>query len=408
LKSENVAYIPSVDHLRAFAATLVIFQHSVIWIGNMDEGLREPLYTTAGTPLGALAVEGHTGVALFMVLSGFIFTRICYGQAIIYPRFVLNRILRIYPLMFALFVVGCLVFPERADLKGLLGLIFIPASIGKAFGIWFVPEINPFTSLFWTIVPEFQFYLVFPLLLGLLVSRGVTSLGILIALAVVARALLWLNGYGARDIAYLTFFGRIDQFLLGMIAAVVYQGTRDRRSLILLCPIALAAMSVLLYFYGLAGGLRVEAGWKVIWPSVEGFVWAAFVIGYLKLAEGLPERLSRALAAIGTISFSIYLLHSFVISLVRRFGHIPFGFGPVEDALLNAIVIVLPLTIAISSVTYRLIELPFLRMRVRYLVRSSEREAWQQNASNVPSSAPDQSPMASDSVGLQRVPIGHK
>lgn len=47
--------------------------------------------------------EGYGGVSLFMVLSGFILTTICFGKEIDYRSFVFNRFLRIYPL-YILFV----------------------------------------------------------------------------------------------------------------------------------------------------------------------------------------------------------------------------------------------------------------------------------------------------------------
>ncbi|NYT60616.1 hypothetical protein H0A65_17000 [Alcaligenaceae bacterium] len=45
-----------------------------------------------------VANRGHTGVALFMVMSGFIFTVIAYGKDLDYAGFLRNRFIRIYPL----------------------------------------------------------------------------------------------------------------------------------------------------------------------------------------------------------------------------------------------------------------------------------------------------------------------
>ena len=59
----------------------------------------------SGNPLVSLVDEGHSGVALFMVVSGFIFTVIAGAREVHYGGFLRNRIIRIYPLfVFAVFL----------------------------------------------------------------------------------------------------------------------------------------------------------------------------------------------------------------------------------------------------------------------------------------------------------------
>ena len=54
----------------------------------------------AGTnPLTVVLFEGHTGVALFMVLSGYILASGTFGKDISYAGFLRNRFLRIFPLL---------------------------------------------------------------------------------------------------------------------------------------------------------------------------------------------------------------------------------------------------------------------------------------------------------------------
>jgi peptidoglycan/LPS O-acetylase OafA/YrhL len=376
MKSANSSYIPTVDHIRAFAATLVLFQHSHAFIGgrlafgpggSLDE-------VRAVTPLDAIVIEGHTGVSLFMVLSGFIFTHIAYGRKVRYAPFLLNRFLRIYPLVIAIFALAFVVkYPEVSPL-GFLAVLALPLQFTHPIDVWFVPAIYPFTSLFWTIAPEFQFYLLFPAILAALHRSGPTVLAIMIGGALLLRVLLVADGAPAQDLSYWTIFGRIDQFLIGMGAAILYRRWADRR-LEVLCLIVVAVMPFVLFGFNRTGGTVDQASWKVLWPDVEGLLWASFIIGYMQLGQRLPGWASRGLAAVGEVSFSMYLLHVAVIAAVMKLGPLSFGLEPGGAAAVNALVLVLPATIAVSWVTFRLIERPFLKLRVRYLEEGEAKES---------------------------------
>lgn len=371
MKSFNSAYIKGVDHLRAFAAVLVLFQHCYVRIGGrLEFGHGQELFgTVAATPLELLMAEGHTGVALFMVLSGFIFTHIAYDKKCHYGRFILNRILRIYPLMLAVFAAGALVRFSDVGKFDLLAVLAIPFQfkIERPIDLWAVPEhLYPFTTLFWTIAPEFKFYILFPLLLALLHRNGPVVLAALLVGAVILRLLLVAQWGDVHNLSYFTIFGRIDQFLIGMVAAVAYRSL-PARGVIYLCPLAGLVVLLLLFGYNRAGSLPVQANWKVLWPTAEGSAWAAFIIGYLRLAPRLPVMLSKVLVSVGEVSFSMYLLHVAVIAVVLRLGPPSFGLGPTGASFLNCLLFVLPGTIAVSWITFRLIERPFLSLRVRYL-----------------------------------------
>jgi peptidoglycan/LPS O-acetylase OafA/YrhL len=379
MKSINSSYIPAVDHMRALAAILVIFQHSHAYIGGrLAYGPGGNLANApASSPIDAVMTEGHTGVALFMVLSGFIFTHIAYGKHVRYGAFLLNRILRIYPLMIAVFTVGFLVLYPEIDPTGFLATIGIPFQIQFPVDLWFVPILYPFTSLYWTLAPEFQFYLLFPLILALVHRDGPVVLVVLIAGALLLRVLLVADGAPAQDLSYYSIFGRIDQFLIGMGAALAYRALTDRR-LPLLLWVSLAVLPLLLFAFNQVGSLKNQSEWKVLWPTLEALLWAGFVIGYMEESRRLPDWLSRGLASVGEVSFSMYLLHMAVIAAVFKLGLIPFHAGPVADAFLNGLLLVLPLTVAVSWITFRVIERPFLMLRVRYL------EGRQRGAGGVP------------------------
>jgi peptidoglycan/LPS O-acetylase OafA/YrhL len=72
MKSLNISYLPAVDHLRGFAAILVAVYHGLHFLLGLPDWQR------LSNPLMIFLYEGHTGVALFFVISGFLFT---YGAA---------------------------------------------------------------------------------------------------------------------------------------------------------------------------------------------------------------------------------------------------------------------------------------------------------------------------------------
>ena len=374
MKSRNIAYLPEVDHLRAFAALLIVFYHGLHLLRSRllhDQPFEFSHWISTGNVALATIAEGHTAVALFMVLSGFIFTWGAWGHRVSYGAFVVNRVLRIYPLVLVLGFVGAAASHHRFNLGGFLHTLSPLSDLPGGLSL------GPFSMLFWTIAVEFQFYLVFPFLFAIAQDRGPRVLAGMIALAVILRALALALDIGAspRDLVYAHIAGRIDQFLLGMLAAI---GLRVRAPSPARCRLlavaSLAGAMAMLYAFHLAGGWPADAAWKIVWPTIEGSVWALFIAGYVGGRAPWPGVVSRALARVGEVSFSIYLLHFAIIFAMARHRLIfESGLSPTADALLNTLVLALPATLALAALSYAVIERPFLEMRRRYLFPAEPR-----------------------------------
>src|SRR3954462_11750465 len=70
----------------------------------------------------ALLDEGHTGVALFMVLSGYLFAKLLDGKDVVYSAFFWNRLLRLAPLLLLVAILaGALRLREGEALGRYLG-----------------------------------------------------------------------------------------------------------------------------------------------------------------------------------------------------------------------------------------------------------------------------------------------
>jgi peptidoglycan/LPS O-acetylase OafA/YrhL len=365
-------YLSRLDHLRFYAASLVVMFH---FFHTKQGDLRQ------GNPLISLIDEGHSGIALFMVISGFIFTVIAGSQQVSYWGFMRNRVLRIYPLfVFAVFLQ--LLFSTYNDQRN-YGFIQL---IG-----WLVPfrsdtvPLSPYFVQLWTIWVEFQFYLIFPFLLIFSRRFGARYLWGLLSLMLLVRALIFAASGSVRFLAYETIFGRLDQFIVGMLVARIwiaqaaikniasntsYQTLPSANPLWLL----LAALAVLLGLHGFSwrvGFSELASPFWIVWPPIEAALWAGLLWAYLHTRWpgplALRRRVDATLAALGSISFSTYVMHNLVIAAVNaQLPLLPVPGGPLAQTLATGALVVLPATLTVATVTYWVIERPFLAMRSAY------------------------------------------
>jgi len=362
--SVNRRYLPEGDHIRAFAALLVLFYHGLHLFGAQLHGRifnasQDWIYSP--NPVLDILAEGHFGVGLFIVLSGFILSLGAVGNRIAYKPFLTARILRICPMLVACLLVATNVRPTTLA-NFLTTLLSVNVSAGTA---------NSFVAMFWAVAVEFQCYLIFPLLIAFSNERGTRFLIQVILVAFVLRVLACLaEDANPRDLSYWTIVGRIDQFCIGMIAARLY-ASRGLAKLSAAWFVPTAIMTaVVLWQFNRLGGWPVIRSWKIAWPTIEGCIAACFILTYMAAGRLLPYRISWLGAKLGEISYSIYLVHPVVISAIISGGFYvrPTG-NEYNDALATTLIVALPAVVGIAFLTYHTIELPFLRMRPKYILR---------------------------------------
>ncbi len=376
MRSVNIRYLPQIDHLRALAAVWIVLYHGLYVLGptftSKDVVATAHSFPTLN-PLYALWAEGHTAVALFMVLSGFIFTVGSFGKTLSYKDFLINRVLRIYPLFVAVLMLDLSNDGSTRSVSDLVTTLLPLADFKWANGQVLVP-------MAWAVSVEFQFYLLYPYLLGFLNRAPLKTTASIIGIALAFRALgigVWFN---PRDLSYFHLVGRIDQFALGMFAATLYlRWDGHRRLFSTVFGIAVPATVLLLWGFQSLGGLDTVPNWKILWPTLEGAAWSAVVLGYVGMGQRLSPAISKLVGRVGEMSFSIYLLHRWVLDV--------FAFRPwIElrltrtwdmDALLTTLLLVLPVTLALSWVTFNVVEKPFLSFRRKYALPARGPE-WRQ------------------------------
>jgi peptidoglycan/LPS O-acetylase OafA/YrhL len=355
VESKNIARIARLDHLRFFAAALVVLYH----------------YYSVSVPVGArgrnfllnIVDEGSSGVDIFFVLSGFIFGAISCEKRVRYFDFVWSRVVRIYPLYLFAIVLVLAVHPEKfIPIDSLLMLL-------PFFIVSYLPALPGFGQL-WTIGLEFQFYLLFPFLAAFLVRNGHRYLFGILLLAIGIRALYFMELGTVRTIGYGSLLGRIDQFAIGMGASWLFLKKRELFShpahLAVSCLIAVASFQWLVAWDSLGAGSNSPL-W-IVWPTAEGLIWGYLTLSYVSCRLSLPLLLDESLAKLGTLSFSIYVMHNFAVTWTQKYAGGPGPTGRADvDAVLRDVLVCVPLAVCIAWCTYNLIEKQFFIYRRKYV-----------------------------------------
>lgn len=364
---ENPSHILRLDHLRYFSIFLVIVWHFVHMPGMV------PFNYVPHNMVGGLLAQSHTAVAIFITISGFIFEYLCFDKEIIYSHFIYKRALRILPL-FILFSLLAAYTDSKFKTED---VVFNMFTLLNPVGL---------PSIGWTIAVEFQFYLIFPFLHEFLKKKGPGYLALLILFFIILRGITCYSGHPVQQISYFTMFGRIDQFLAGMIAAWYYKKYLVPKFSVMKLSLRyiisggmlLYGITVLLFsyqYFNESGGFydRGEYPSKspiwIWWPTLEAFCHAIIILGYLLFPGNYLKTYDKLFSKLGQPTYSMYWLHFPIIYVVVNMGVTSANFN---TALFYAAFVVTPLTTAISFMSYYLIEKPFLDKKVVYLKPPAE------------------------------------
>ena len=300
--------IDYVDGLRAIAVLAVVLAHVAY------HGL------APGTPQRFM-LEGSHGVDLFFVISGFClaFPRLAKlrnGKDVAFDvgDYFTKRLVRIVPPYYiatAAFL-AMLVVPHLIAHHALpTGL---PDARSLAMSLLFLDDrVTLLNSSFWTLMVEFRWYFLFPVMLWLWVRspRAFMLVGIV--------SLLLYHFTRARDLD----LGTLPGFMLGIVAAdLQLAGTRTHRwgphlrrwAWALVVPAALIGIAMEPWAT-IPGFYRADVAFAYQ-PTI--FAWQIACFAFVVAAGAVPafSRLLslRALVAIGVASYAIYLVHEPIIA----------------------------------------------------------------------------------------------
>jgi peptidoglycan/LPS O-acetylase OafA/YrhL len=339
--------LPGLDGLRAFAAYFVLVYH-----------------------FGYEFIPGGLGVLAFYVLSGFLITWLMLKEqekttTVSLRGFYIRRSLRIFPAFYAYWalVIGGKLYFERA--------INWPQAIAAFFYVnnYYQAINGHFTSGFshtWSLGVEEQFYLIWPATF-LLLSRarwGVARwLAGLIVFFWVYRAVLQFWVQVPEVYIYEAFDARADHLLVGCLLAVLIRKGLASRLWQVVCShpactlITLALLTISVVAANRTGQVeyRNSVGF-LIDPLLIAILivqliafWRTWWWGWMNWAW---------LRYLGRISYSVYLYQQLVPPSVRRALA---GYPNLIQLLATAVVVT-----AAASLSYFLIERPFLRLKDRF------------------------------------------
>ncbi|CAM2154067.1 acyltransferase [Paraburkholderia tropica] len=352
--ASSLKYIPGLDGLRAIAILGVMFFHFVSFY-QAQLSAAGPLWAA----IANLCKTGWMGVDLFFALSGYLVTRVIASakhiDAGFYRRYIARRARRLLPAY-----LSCVV------LVTILLLVANPSSkvLHNSYLLWtFTPDFqtllgsdrmalgDQYVSLvhFWTLALEWQFYLLFPIVVVL--CRSITRAAVaLIAIAIACRTVLHVIGASDNGI-YSFLFCRIDSLAFGCLFAVNpgYRLIPYRRPLLLL---SLMALAVVIYCidvdpiaFKLIDWLQI-IGYSVIGAAFAVVVW--FVATSPRHSVTLKWLEHPLLSALGRSSYSLYIWHLIFYPSIVLFvnAHIAdgrlaaiaaFGIGMASAAILGAL-----------------------------------------------------------------------
>lgn len=364
------------DLLRLAAVALVLGRH---WPGEVPAELAYPLRKAAELWQRA----GWAGVDLFFVLSGFLVSGLLFAErretgGVRLGRFLVRRGLKIYPAFYAFLLLALPLAPLAPDARAILGEAFFLQNYVGA--LW---------NHTWSLAVEEHFYLGGGLLLAALARADRLDL-VRPLFAAVAAACLGLrvagalNGAPTASLVFPTHM-RVDALFFGVFLA--YQRHAHpaglaafvRRTGKLLGAAALAALTLPVLLPLTESRFMVSAGLTTTYLAFG----AVLLLALHAPPRLFDNRVCRAAAAVGALSYSIYLWH---MPAGRLLEALPFPGSPGVAFLLRSTSYV-ALSVAAGVGLSKLIELPVLRWRDRRF--PSRPRATEVEPALVPAHAPE-------------------
>lgn len=349
-----------IQALRGIAALMVLFFHMAPhW----------ELSPTLALFTGAMR-WGFSGVDIFFTLSGFVVYRSAKKSIPLggVTHFMKKRLLRIYlgywPVLLLIAVVT--VYGYRAELPSTQKIVYSTLLLyPNIWDNWLAPA--------WSLTLEIYFYLWIAVITWVAAKFPVKGIAIVMAF-LAGWGIFWLVRdtdmvfAGQQPLRYL-FTGLGLEFLAGALIAEMY----DRKNCLFSHVRWTMAASVLLMVVGVRIGMispyfdRVE----VMRAASFGLAGLGALLLFLSL-ESTKLRPPVWLAAIGDASYSLYLLHTF---LLDASGRIRFASGIIDGPVLMGFLLALPVVITfVSLLWYRWVEKPIMRA-AQPLVQAHRRKA---------------------------------
>lgn len=344
--ASSSVYFKNLNGLRFFAALSVIIYHV----------------------FGIDVLNGHLGVTLFFVLSGFLITSLLFkeievSETVNVKYFLLRRCLRIWPLYFLILAITAGLLAFNLDGHNL--------SVFKRniwYYVFFIPNlafvidaIIPFASILWSVGSEEQFYLFWPFVVKYLRNYFLMALAVIIFLFTLTPEVLdyvnfhYMGGKNETVKIISLFLLRMSFNCMATGALFGYMYKRKAEYFkFIFSPIVQVIVIILTI---------------VLWVKNVHFkfndelyaILFAIIISNLALnTKSVLNLENSVLNYLGKISYGLYVYHIIVCSLVNAAIMLIFGHELNKVVFFFLCVIS---TIALASFSYEFFEKRFLKIK---------------------------------------------
>ena len=354
-QQDSSFYMGSLDGLRFVSFVFVYCAHLPI---EAASEFRLPIQTA------------FSAVDLFFVISAYLLWRLMDAEhhkrgAINIRDFFLRRVLRIYPLlvtfytgMFVLAIIQTQSAPEPMAWFRFAANVLAFENVLAWLWSWNLTI--PSTGHFWTLAFEVQVYLLLPWAFLAWKKHGTRAFLVallLIEVAAFAARCWWAidpDGGSLRGI-YVIPFLRPEAVLVGIVLAVIRPAWNATWSAVVAVVAAVATLTL----------PRIDEPNGAIYTYiVSAIMVAALVDAGLRFRPLRGFLTLRPIRYLGMITYGLYVFHIAaiwtVVKVLRRIG--------VDGALQGPAIIIfsLVLVFVVSAVSFKYLELPFLRLKRRF------------------------------------------
>lgn len=331
--------ITHIDGLRGYLAIGVFFHHYIITYSWKLTGLWERPINSFFNNLGQFSV------GMFFIITGYLFSRVILNDKLDIYSYFKKRVYRLVPLYYVvIFFMFMVIFIDSNFKLNITTELFV-----KHIFMWLVflrTMVNDYANtsqvtagVTWTLIYEWLFYLSVPLFFYLKKFKYVNIL------IVICLIYLSLSGivFHSLDTKY------ISLFLIGFIVFFIQEKIKLNFNFdtILISVINLSIIILTVVYFD---------SYSVYQYLLLGLIFAMFVFGN-SLFGLLKKPFSVAL---GEITYSIYLVHGIIIYIIFTliFENFIADYGKLYFYMLPFVSIII---LSISVLTYKYIELPFMK-----------------------------------------------
>jgi len=331
--------ILSIQYLRGIAALLVVLSH-IAWKNIQAGGSTMHWWHEAGT----------FGVDIFFIISGYIMvyiTQNMHQKPHNIRIFLKKRFIRIIPLYWFYTLIALAIFilmPERVNSAGggtdiLKSFFLLPLASNE----------NYLIGVGWTLHYEFLFYILFSF--GLILSRKTGNIVVVSAILFSVLFSIFIPMDGMSYIFY-TFLNDIFiEFALGIFLYFILLQVKNIHWVLSLSSIILGILS---FYYLHTGGNFT--GVHHIDTGTSAFL---ICFGMLSFEYLWKKRECKLLTILGNSSYSIYLLHPFILVAVVMISSKLENILPLSENLL--IIIMLISSLVGGYISHVFIEKPLIK-----------------------------------------------